>query len=513
MTLLSQHLLRDSNGLFHGRHLLNGQWQGDVDPQFHSYAPAENKALPWFFPEAGSAELTVLMHSATEAFCHYRHSCRATRAAFLRQIALEIEALGKVLIDTVMTETALPQPRVEGERGRTCSQLRMFAALLETPVSASYFPAQPERQPLPAPELRLEQIPLGPVLVFAASNFPLAFSVAGGDTASALAAGCPVIVKAHNAHPATSALVAQAIDAARRVCDLPAGVFQLVYAQQHEFSARLLQHPSIQAVAFTGSEQLGLHFQRLIQQRAVPVPFYGELGSQNPLFLLPNQLAKQPEQFASALAQSVLQGNGQFCTRPGLVFIPEQAETAALLDTLAGSFNATGLVTLLTPKIAEGYRDSCNRLNSLSGVTQLATGHSPQPEQGCQVVPRLFVTDVLHWANLPELQHEVFGPATVLILYRTLADLQAIVPTLKGQLTCTLFAADEDLVLMRPLLAALADRCGRLIRNQMPTGVEVCYAMQHGGPFPASTDLRFTAVGTAAYQRFVRPLCWQNFGA
>ena len=513
MTELSQHVLRDSTTLFHGRHLLNGQWQGDVDPQFHSYAPAQNKALPWFFPEAGAAELDALMHSASAAFRHYRHCSRASRAAFLRQIASEIEALGKVLIDTVMTETALPQPRVEGERGRTCGQLRMFAALLESPASVTSVPAQPDRQPLPAPELRLEQIPLGPVLVFAASNFPLAFSVAGGDTASALAAGCPVIVKAHNAHPATSGLMALAIDRARRHCELPAGVFQLVYAQQHDFSAQLLQHPVVKAVAFTGSLPLGLHFQRLIQQRTIPVPFYGELGSQNPVFLLPQQLTQHGDAFAGALTQSVLQGNGQFCTRPGLVLVPEQAETPALLQALAASFNATAAGTLLTPKIADSYRHGCAQLAALDGVTLLAAGRADVPEAGCQVLPRLFVTDAVCWADLPQLQQEIFGPATVLIRYRSLAELLTVLPTLHGQLTATVYATGQDLQEFAELVEQLPDVAGRVIRNQMPTGVEVCAAMQHGGPFPASTDLRFTAVGTAAYQRFVRPLCWQNFGA
>lgn len=504
--------LQDSNTPFAGRHLINGVWQGEATAEFHSYMPAENRALPWTFPEAGPAELQALMQSAQAAFAHYRQSSRAVRAAFLRQIAVEIEALGSVLVETVMAETALPQARVEGERGRTCNQLRLFAGLLDEPAASTYLPAQPQRVPLPAPELRLESVPLGPVLVFAASNFPLAFSVAGGDTASALAAGCPVIVKAHNAHPATSALVAQAIEKARLACDLPAGVFQLVYAQRHDFSAQLLQHPVVKAVAFTGSEQLGLHFQKLIQQRSVPVPFYGELGSQNPLLLLPEQLSLHGATFATALAQSVLQGNGQFCTRPGLVFIPDQPATGAMLDTLAGSFTATSLVTLLTAKIAEGYRHSCAVLNGLPGVTQLAEGRSALVEKGCQVLPRLFITDAARWPEVPQLQHEVFGPATVLIRYRTLAELQAILPTLKGQLTCTVYGTDQDLQWLQPLLPALADCCGRLIRNQMPTGVEVCSAMQHGGPFPASTDLRFTAVGTAAYQRFVRPLCWQNFG-
>lgn len=507
------HTLRDRDTPFHAQHLIDGRWQGEADVTFHSYAPAQNSALPWYFPEAGPAELTALTDSAAAAFSQYRHNSRAQRAAFLRQIALEIEALGAVLIDTVMAETALPQARVEGERGRTCAQLRLFAALLNEPADTVYQSAQPQRLPLPGPELRLDVVPLGPVLVFAASNFPLAFSVAGGDTASALAAGCPVIVKAHNAHPATSALVAQAIDRARRDCDLPVGVFQLVFAQQHAFAEQLLQHPVVKAVAFTGSQQLGLHFQRLIQQRAVPVPFYGELGSQNPLFLLPDQLAQHSDSFATALAQSVLLGNGQFCTRPGLVFVPEQAETPALLQALAASFNATSSVTLLTPKIAESYRHGCALLNGLEGLTTAAMGASDVAEAGCQVLPRLFVTDVAQWSDLPQLQQEIFGPATVLIRYRSLAEVLTILPSLHGQLTATVYGTEQDLQTHAALVQQLPDLAGRLIRNQMPTGVEVCAAMHHGGPFPASTDLRFTAVGTAAYQRFVRPLCWQNFGA
>ncbi len=504
-----------------GQHLIAGQWQGVAGATFHSYQPAHDRALPWTFPEAAEAELAAVTAAAGQAFYPYSQTPRAQRAAFLRQIASEIEQLGTALEQAVMAETALPLARVQGERGRTCQQLRMFAALLEAPEASVYSPAQPERQPLPAPELRLGTVPLGPVVVFAASNFPLAFSVAGGDSAAALAAGCPVIVKAHNAHPLTSYLVATAIEKARQALQLPAGTFQLVFAQQHRFSEALICHPAVKAVAFTGSVPLGLHFQRLIQSRAEPIPFYGELGSQNPLLLLPDYARQDAESFGRQLLTSVLQGNGQFCTRPGLVFVPA-AQLERVASTVAEGIRAAGVAVLLSPKIAAGYRAGCAQLAALSGIDEVAVaadGNVATAESGSRVLPRLFVTQAARFAQLPELQQEIFGPATVLISYQQLSEVAALIPTLHGQLSATLYATDADMQVLQSaqagepdLLWQLSQKAGRLIRNQMPTGVEVCSAMFHGGPFPASTDLRFTAVGSSAIARFVRPLCRQNLG-
>lgn len=543
---------------FAAGHLLAGEITdnaeaGNSKPRFYSYSPLSDTPLLCHFPEAGAAELQSASSAASAAFYPYSTLKPARRAAFLRAIADEITALGDLLLEAMTLETALPAARAVGERGRTCNQLRLFADLLEQPGDSVYLPAQPQRTPLPAPELRLTTVPLGPVAVFAASNFPLAFSVAGGDTAAALAAGCPVIVKAHNAHPLTSYLVAVAIEKARRSCNqagqgaereqIPAGVFQLLFAREHALSEQLIQHPAVKAVAFTGSVPLGLHFQRLIQSRPEPIPFYGELGSQNPLLLLPDYAQTNSAGFAGELLTSVLQGNGQFCTRPGLVFVPQVALDAVLTPLVAG-IEACGLAVLLTPKIAAGYRAGCAQLAALAGIREIAVGRASgagavetaKIEAGSKVLPRLFLTEAARWSQLPELQQEIFGPATVLISYQQLCELKPVLASLHGQLTATVYGSDADfaqsgiqsgvssllpteptanepaLSQTPPLLWLLAQKVGRIIRNQMPTGVEVCAAMNHGGPFPASTDLRYTAVGSSAIHRFQRPLCQQNLG-
>lgn len=490
-----------------GQHYIGGHWCGEPNAANTSFNPAQNTALPWCFAEAGEAELHSLTEQATAAFALYRYVTAAARADFLDAIATELQQRQAEIVSAMVQETALAPARAESELGRTCNQLRLFATELRTPVADCSLPALPERQPLPRPTLRLSKLPLGPVVVFAASNFPLAFSVAGGDTASALAAGCPVIVKAHNAHPATSELAAQAIAAAADNTAMPAGVFSLVHARQHAFSAALIQHPAIKAVAFTGSEQLGTHFQRLIWQRAQPIPFFGELGSQNPLFVLPQYLAQHSDSFASALAQSVLNGCGQFCTRPGLVFIPKGA--AEMLAALSRHFSQAQAGAMLTTKIASHYRAGCQALQQTESVTLLAQGQGE--ETGCYTRPRLFATSANAFMQQRMLQQEIFGPATVLIECTDVTQMQMLATTLQGQLTATLYATAPELAKASALLQELELHCGRLIYNQMPTGVEVCAAMQHGGPFPATTDSRYTAVGSQAVQRFLRPLCYQNF--
>lgn len=490
-----------------GQHYIGGHWCGKPDVNNTSFDPAHNSVLPWYFAEAGTAELHSVMEQATAAFGLYRYVTASARADFLDAIAAELEQRKAAIVSTMVLETALAQGRAETELGRTCNQLRLFAGELRQANTDCELPALPERQPLPRPALRLTKLPLGPVVVFAASNFPLAFSVAGGDTASALAAGCAVIVKAHNAHPATSELAAQAIAAAAEKTAMPAGVFSLVHARQHAFSEALIQHPAVKAVAFTGSQQLGMHFQRLIWQRQEPIPFFAEMGSQNPLFVLPQYLAQHSDSFALALALSVLNGCGQFCTRPALVFVPKGAE--ALREKLITLFSQAQAGAMLTAKIANHYRSGCQALQQTAGVSLLAQGQGD--ETGCFSRPRLFATSANAFMQQRILQQEIFGPATVLIECADLTQMQMLATTLAGQLTATLYATEAELAVACDLLAELSLRCGRLIYNQMPTGVEVCAAMQHGGPFPASTDSRYTAVGSQAMQRFLRPLCYQNF--
>lgn len=490
-----------------GKHYIGGQWCGEPVAANRAFNPAKNADLPWYFAEAGAAELQRLTEQVSAAFTQYRKTTAASRAAFLETIAAELELRRDSIVSTMTEETALAEARAQQELTRTCNQLRLFASELRHPGSDCSLPALPERQPLPRPALRLSKVPLGPVVVFAASNFPLAFSVAGGDTAAALAAGCPVIVKAHNAHPATSELAAQAIVAAIQASGMPAAVFSLVHARQYAFSEALICHPAIKAVAFTGSEQLGMHFQRLIWQREQPIPFFGELGSQNPLFVLPAYLTQHTEPFAAQLAQSVLNGCGQFCTRPALVFIPKGA--IALLEVLKAHFSLAQAGAMLTTRIAEQYRAGCQALLQSEAVTLLAEGQGE--ERACYTKPRLFCSNVDAFLQHKILQQEIFGPATVLIEYSELNQLPELAATLQGQLTATLYATLPELAEAEPLLNELELHCGRLIYAQMPTGVEVCSAMQHGGPFPASTDSRYTAVGSRAIDRFLRPLCYQNF--
>ena len=490
-----------------GKHYIGGHWCGEPLSPNCAFNPALNTALPWCFAEAGAAELHSLTEQASAAFALYRCVTANARADFLDAIAAELQKRQEEIISTMVQETALAPARAESELGRTCNQLRLFATELRQPAGDCQLAALPDRQPLPRPALRLTKLPLGPVVVFAASNFPLAFSVAGGDTASALAAGCPVIVKAHNAHPATSELAAQAIAAAAEKTAMPAGVFTLVHARQDGFSEALIQHPAVKAVAFTGSEQLGMHFQRLIWQRPEPIPFFGELGSQNPLFVLPQYLAQHSDSFANQLAQSVLNGCGQFCTRPALVFLPKEAQ--AVKAQLIALFSQAQAGAMLTAKIASHYRAGCQALQQAAGVSLLAQGQGD--ETACYTRPRLFATSANTFMQQGVLQQEIFGPATVLIECADLTQMQMLATTLQGQLTATLYAGETELATASGLVAELALRCGRLIYNQMPTGVEVCAAMQHGGPFPASTDSRYTAVGSQAVQRFLRPLCYQNF--
>lgn len=491
-----------------GQHYIGGRWQGQPQADTCSFNPALNQPLRWCFAEAGSMELQQVTEFAETAALSYRLTSREQRAAFLEQIAANIEALGEVLVETVMAETALPKARVEGERGRTCNQLRLFARLLRSPADEVHEQAEPERKPLPKPELRLRTVALGPVVVFGASNFPLAFSVAGGDTASALAAGCPVIVKAHNAHPATSELVARAIAQAVEQCRMPLGVFALVHARAHAFSEQLIQHSSIKAVAFTGSEQVGMHFQRLIWQRNEPIPFYGELGSQNPLCVLPAYLQQHTEAFAGQLFNSVVMGQGQFCTRPGLVFLLKDSSTELLKLALQRLCNEHAAAAMLTAKIAASYRRQTALLAETEGVSLVAEGQGE--EEGCVTKARIFCTNARTFVEQPLLREEVFGPATLLVECSDVTELQMLLTTVAGQLTATLYASEGEPEVVRSLLQALEQKAGRVIVGQMPTGVEVCASMNHGGPFPASSDSRYTAVGSRAIQRFVRPVCYQN---
>jgi alpha-ketoglutaric semialdehyde dehydrogenase len=448
------------------------------------------------YTDASIAEIDLAIAAAKTAFPIYRRISDAERATFLQAISREIMAIGDELIQSACAESNLPEARITGERGRTTSQIQAFADFISNPAwkKEIHDPAQPDRAPLPKPDLFQTQIPLGPVAVFGASNFPLAFSVAGGDTISALAAGCPVVFKAHPAHPKTGELVGSAISKAVASCGLPSGVFSLIHGASHEVGSHLVQHPDIQAVGFTGSYQGGKALFDLAVRRPHPIPVYAEMGSVNPVVLLSDKIAENPVALAAGLAGSVCLGVGQFCTNPGLLIL--QKKDAFFLELLASELDKLPLGTFLTPGIAEAYA---------AGVANLAQ-HSTKLTSRDLPSPALFVADAAT-ANHSILE-EVFGPCTVAILVEDEAEMISFIESMDGQLTGTIHGTKAET--SEQLVDALLQKVGRLLFNGFPTGVEVSAAMVHGGPFPATTDSRSTSVGTQAIYRFVRMVCLQN---
>jgi NADP-dependent aldehyde dehydrogenase len=449
----------------------------------------------------------TLAQAAAAAFRDYANSSAALRAKFLREIAAGIEQLGDALVECVQHETALPAARIVGERSRTCTQLRLFADIAEQNqwVDERIDHPDAQRSP-PRPQLRSRLRPLGPAAVFAASNFPLAFSVAGGDTAAALAVGCPVIVKAHPAHPQTSALVAQVIDDAIKTCGLPAGVFALLAEPSIESGIALVQHPAIKVAAFTGSQRGGLALWRAAQQRQEPIPFFAEMGSINPVFVFPGALAQGADALASGLHASMTLGVGQFCTQPGVIFLIDDADGRAFLDRLAALVAATPAGTMLSPAICANYKRDLAQRGALAGVRIVARVDTADNTRNAGAM--LFATDAATYLASPQLAEEIFGPASLVVMCESMRDFQRCAQALHGQLTATIWQEpnenDAD------LLWILEEKVGRIVFNGFPTGVEVGSATTHGGPFPATTDSRFTSVGTRALSRFVRPITWQT---
>ncbi|WP_298960241.1 aldehyde dehydrogenase (NADP(+)) [uncultured Roseibium sp.] len=446
--------------------------------------------------------------AAEEAFWSYGYSVPAKRAAFLRAVALQIEALGANITAMGMKETGLPEARLEGERGRTVAQIRLFADHIEAGdyLDRRHETALPDRSPLPRPDLRLMQRPIGPVAVFGASNFPLAFSVAGGDTASALAAGCPVVVKGHPAHPGLSALVAQAFDAAIRETGVHPGVFSMVHDGGRIVGETLVKHPLIAAVGFTGSLRGGRALFDLCAQRPDPIPFFGELGSTNPMFVLPNALTNRGVEIARNWAVSLTQGAGQFCTNPGVAVVLDGAEADTFAKFAIEALGAAAPQTMLTDGIAKAFSAGCERMSAHANVEVLVSSGNDQR----QASPCLLSAPADVWLNTKDLREEVFGPLGIVVVARDLDEMLAVAKSLTGQLTCTLHMDAQDTHIAKKLLPILERKAGRVLANGFPTGVEVCDAMVHGGPYPASTNFGATSVGTLAIRRFLRPVCYQN---
>lgn len=481
------------------------------DRTFQGVDPTSGAALPGTFHDADGSEIERALELASAAHPAFEALGRERRAVFLDDVAARIEGLGDALFERTQAETALPRARLESERGRTTGQLERFAALVREGafLDVRVDPGDPARTPLPKPDLRAMQRAIGPVVVFGASNFPLAFSVAGGDTAAALAAGCPVVVKAHPNHPGASELVGEAVAAAAEAAGLPDGVFSMVQGSAHEVGAALVRHAATRAVAFTGSFAGGKALFDLAAARPEPIPVFAEMGSQNPLFVLPRKLAAAAPELARGLAASMTLGVGQFCTRPGLVFLPEGADGERFLETLTAALGEVAEGTLLHAGIARGYRRALDAQASVRGVETLVRGEAAP--DSCAARAAVLATSAECFLEDGALHAEVFGPATLVVRYRDLEQLETLARALGGQLTATLHAEARELADARELIAILEQKAGRLLFGGFPTGVEVSPAMVHGGPWPATTDARHTSVGTTAIRRFLRPVCYQNW--
>lgn len=476
---------------------------------FAAFDPARNETIEPAFADAGKAEAAAAARLAAEAFPIFSETTPAARAAFLEAIATQIEAIGEPLIERAAQESGLPLARLIGERGRTVGQLRLFAQVVRQGawVDARIDQAQPDRAPLPRADLRARHIAIGPVAVFGASNFPLAFSVAGGDTASAFAAGCPVVVKGHPAHPGTSELVGRAIRAAVADAGLPEGVFSLVSGTSNELGAALVADPRIKAVGFTGSRAGGLALMDIAAARPVPIPVYAEMSSINPVFLLPSVLEARAEALGTAFAGSLTLGAGQFCTNPGLVIAVAGGALDRFTAAAATAIEKAAAATMLTPGIAGAFRRGIEALGATDSVGLVAQG-ATGGANACQAT--LFVTQARAFLDDHSLSNEVFGAASVIVVCADLDEMIAVAEAIEGQLTATLHLDAADHRLARQLLPILEQRAGRILANGWPTGVEVCHAMVHGGPYPATSDPRSTSVGTLAIRRFLRPVCYQD---
>ena len=494
-----------------GKSIIGFQSGGEAKSTIFGINPATGESLQPGYAAVSTAELDRAVELAAGSFDIFGRSSGAERGAFLRRIADNIEAVGDDLAKHTPQETGLPEGRIRMETGRTCGQLRLFASVTEEGswVDARIDHADPAREPVPKPDVRSMERPLGPVAVFCASNFPLAFSVAGGDTASAFAAGCPVVVKAHQSHPGTAELIGQAVSAAVRDCELPEGTFSLVYGPGRETGLELVRHPAIKAAAFTGSRVGGQALMKLVAERPEPIPFYAEMSSINPVFILPGAMAERLEQLATGLHGSMTLGVGQFCTNPGLTIVDGTTDFETFVTQLAGLVDGSSGATMLNPSISAAYDSGADSLGRNAAVETVALGQSG--DGPCQAVAALYRTSADAFLSDVSLGTELFGPSTLLVTYDSSDKMLALARSLEGQLTATVHGTEADLELNRELLDILERRVGRVVVNGFPTGVEVCPAMVHGGPFPATSDGRSTSVGTRAIHRFTRAVCYQGY--
>ncbi len=493
--------------------LIAGEYSAMGPERFHATNPATAERLDPEFVGATHEEIDRAMDLAREAFEQRSRPSTEQSAVLLDTIADEILALGDGLLERASAESGLPLARLTGERGRTMAQLRMFAALIREGswVDACIDKAQPDRKPLPKSDLRRMLVPMGPVVVFGASNFPLAFSVSGGDTASAFAAGCPVVVKGHPAHPGTSALVGDAVRRSVQKSGLPAGWFSLLQSPGTEAGIALVRHPATRAVGFTGSLRGGRALFDAAASRPDPIPVYAEMGSTNPVFILPGALRERAEAIAEGLTASITGGVGQFCTKPGLIFGVGSDPLKGLQSALASRVAQVTPGTMLHEGIRKAFTAGVLKTAGAAGVAPLARAEAEPDSQKTEASTSVFRTDCANFLSNPTLHEEMFGPGALMVVCGAKEELEAAARGLHGQLTATVHATTEDLEEFQTLVSILERKAGRIIYNGYPTGVEVCPSMVHGGPYPATTDSRTTSVGTAAIYRFARPVCYQAF--
>lgn len=490
-------------------HIIGFENSATGTEMFHSYNPSTQRNNEYAFPKVTTEEVNAAVERSAAAFQLYRKKSGIEKADFLNAIAEELLNAGDELINVCCDESGLPKGRIEGERMRTVNQLKMFAGLLKEGswVDARIDTALPDRTPLPRPDIRFMHIAIGPVAIFGASNFPLAFSVAGGDTASALAAGCTVVVKAHPAHPATSALVGKAIRTAAQKTSMPDGVFSLLFDNGIDSGIQLVKHPLVKAVGFTGSYKAGKALFDAAAGRPEPIPVYAEMGSTNPVFILPQAMQERGPQIAAGYSAAVTLGVGQFCTNPGLLI--HQDSTNDFRESLKTEFEKTAGGIMLTPNILNAFNAGVQHHLATEGVEQFALSAEAISSDN-RATPVLLKTGQSVFNKNPHLSEEVFGPAAMLVDVDSKEEMLNIARKLSGHLTATVHGTSEELIEYKDLLDILEQKAGRVIINGFPTGVEVCSAMVHGGPFPSTTDSRTTSVGTAAIYRFTRPVCYQN---
>ncbi len=494
-----------------GKNYIGNKLSGEGISSHKTTNPKLNVENPTAFMEATPEEIEEAVSLASEAFKIYKNTTGKQRSAFLNAIADEILELGDSLIEMFCLETGLPEGRAIGERGRTMFQLQSFANLVSDEAwrGITIDRAIPDRQPLPKSDLRKTSIPLGPVVVFAASNFPLAFSTAGGDTASALAAGCPVLMKSHAMHSGTGELVASAIIKAAEKTGMPNGVFSNITGRGRTVGVALVKHPKIKAVGFTGSIAGGRSLFNLGAQREEPIPVFAEMGSINPVVITANAIANRSGEIATTYAGSITLGTGQFCTNPGLILTVDGESTQAFVEELATKTVAIGAQCMLNPGIKSGFMENGNIVTSQEGVTVVgrvegAVEDNFAPSQINAVSGKDFLAN-------PKMQTEVFGPFSLVVKSKDEDELIDVINSLEGQLTGTIIAENNDIPNLKGIVDALQSRVGRIIFNGVPTGVEVTGAMTHGGPYPASSDSRFTAVGLGAIKRWIRPFTYQDW--